>query len=241
MKNLAQNLETHAEHGISQFELTKKTIYNLQQFDLTPAAKLVLVLLTTHYNENKNGAVVFPSTPFIAETLGLGLTSVKQAINDLIKEGLIIKSKRDKIRGNYNKYLLTLKVQNTTSEQPENECFKKSECDRSMRTNKHEEIKEQTYDFSTQNEVKNVSMEDFKILKDYAVKHNAKNISAYVNWLIREGKAEDIIEAEKRILRNAKAMIRLGEESIKAAEEAAKNADTDDKTKFFNKIRNLCR
>lgn len=145
----------HVVHGLTGFDLTKKTLYNLKHFKLTANAKLVLTFLTVHYNEKLNGAVVFPSMPYIAENLGLSLTGVKQAMKDLVKEGLIIKSKRDKVRGNYNKYLITPKVQNPTSEQSENELFKSTESDLFMITNKKDKIKEQT------NNV--VSLENFSI------------------------------------------------------------------------------
>lgn len=129
---------------ISGYELTHATIHNLNQYDLTPTAKLVLVLLTTHYNHDLNGAVVFPSMPYISDTLGIGLTAVKQAIKDLIQEGLIIKAKRNKVRGNCNKYLLTQKVQNPTAKQSKSDLFKQSDSDRFMLTSNMEKIKETT-------------------------------------------------------------------------------------------------
>ena len=135
----------------TQFELTKHLLQNLKNFNLTPVAKLVLLELSSHYNEEKNNAVVFPSTPYIAETLGIGLTAAKKAINDLVNEGLIIKSKRDKVRGNYNKYLFTNKVRNTTSEQPENELLKSTKSDRFMITNNKKTKKEQTTVVSLEN------------------------------------------------------------------------------------------
>ena len=135
---------------ISGYELTHATIHNLNQYDLTPTAKLVLILLTTHYNHDLNGAVVFPSMPYIADTLGIGLTAVKQAIKDLIKEGLIIKAKRNRVRGNCNKYLLTQKVQNPTVKQSKSDLFKRSKSDRFMRTNKSEQIKETTTNEKTE-------------------------------------------------------------------------------------------
>jgi len=121
------------EH-LSGYELTYNTIKNLAQYDLTPTAKLVLVLLTTHYNAGKNGAVVFPSMPTIADTLGIGLTATKKAIKDLIEAGAIIKAKRDKVRGNCNKYALTKKVLNPTVKRSENELSKRSKSDRFMLT-----------------------------------------------------------------------------------------------------------
>ena len=131
--------------GISQFELTSNLLRNLNKFNLTPVTKLVLLELTTHLNDNKNGSVVFPSVNYIADVLGIGLTAAKKAIKDLINEGLIIKSKRSKVNGNYNKYLITPKVQNSACERSEIEPFKKSESDSFMITNNKEQNKKQKY------------------------------------------------------------------------------------------------
>lgn len=173
-------------HGLSQFELSKKVLNNLKQYNLTPTAKLVLMLLVDCYNP-ENGFVVFPSANYIAETLGVGLTATKQAIKDLILEGLIIKTKRDKVRGNYNKYLLTLKVQNSTSEQSENECFKKSESDLFMITDKKEK----------KNNKPTVKNND-KYLLQYAEKRGVKNKVAYINAIKKNGGAKEIIEDLKQ-------------------------------------------
>lgn len=141
---MQQILKKQTTRGFTQFELTTSLLKNLHKFNLTPVTKLVLLELTTHLNESKNGSVVFPSVGYIAEVLGIGLTAAKNAINDLIKEGLIIKSKRSKIQGNYNKYLITPKVQNLASEWSENEPFKKSDSDRLLiRTNNKEQINKQ--------------------------------------------------------------------------------------------------
>lgn len=187
--------QKHVGHAFTQFELTTKIVKNLNKYDITPTAKLVLILLTTHYNEEKNGAVVFPSMPYISETLGISLTATKQAIKDLVSEGLILQSKREKIRGNYNKYILTQKVNNSTVEQAENESFKRAESDFSLiRTNKKNEIKEQTKD-------RGVIVYSFQgndsILEEYAIKHGARNIKAYVNTLKSSGSAAKIISEYK--------------------------------------------
>lgn len=176
----------------SQFQITSDLLRNLYKFNLTPVTKLVLLELTTHLNESKNGSVVFPSVGYIAEVLGIGLTAVKKAINDLIKEGLIIKSKRDKVKGNYNKYLLTKKVQNLTSEPSENDSFKKTKSDLFMITNKHEQKKEQTESGG------NVYFGDDEILADYAIKHNARNVQAYIKTLKSSGSAKKIISESKK-------------------------------------------
>lgn len=182
-----QNAKMTAKRTVTQFQLTTNLLRSLYKFKLTPVTKLVLLELTTHLNESKNGSVVFPSVNYIAEVLGIGLTATKKAINDLISEGLIIKTKRDKIRGNYNKYLLTPKVQISTSEPSQNECFKKSDIDLSIITNKTEKIKEP------------IGVDDYKILKDYAIKHNAKNINAYINALKQSGSTEKILREYKQV------------------------------------------
>ena len=181
-----QNAKMTAKRTVTQFQLTSDLLRSLYKFKLTPVTKLVLLELTTHLNESKNGSVVFPSVNYIAEVLGIGLTATKKAINDLINEGLIIKTKRDKIRGNYNKYLLTPKVQISACERSENECFKKSDIDLSIITNKTEKIKEP------------IGVEDFKILKEYAIKHNARNINAYINALRSSGSVEKILQEHKQ-------------------------------------------
>jgi DNA-binding MarR family transcriptional regulator len=196
---------------VSQFEITSNLLRNLNKFNLTPVTKLVLLELTTHLNENKNGAVVFPSISYIAEVLGIGLTATKKAINDLIKQGLIIKSKRSKIKGNYNMYVLTPKVQNLTSERSKIECFKKSDNDRFFIEQKKE----------TNN---TTNVDDFKILKDYAIKHNAKNINAYINFLKKSGSDKQIIKDYKQAKANNKAMLEAVKQNQKDLEFARQNA-----------------
>jgi biotin operon repressor len=196
---------------------------NLNKFNLTPVTKLVLLELTTHLNESANGSVVFPSVKYIADVLGIGLTATKKAINDLIKQGLIIKSKRSKIKGNYNMYVLTPKVQNLTSERSKIECFKKSDNDRFFIEQKKE----------TNN---TTNVDDFKILKDYAIKHNAKNINAYINTLKKSGSDKQIIKEYKLAKANNKAMfeaVQINQRNLEFAKQNAWQVPKD----FFDNIR----
>ena len=186
-------LKVKQQESCTQFELTSDLLRNIYKFNLTPVTKLVLLELTTHLNESKNGAVVFPSVGYIAEVLGIGLTAAKKAINDLIKEGLIIKSKRDKVRGNYNKYLLTLKVRNLTSERSENELFKQSECDLFMITNNKEQKKEQTLSSG-----ENVYNGDDLILYEYAKKKAKYNVDALIKKIKENGGDKKIIKEYKQ-------------------------------------------
>ncbi len=138
MKN-AKNMERHVGHAITGFELQKIALHNLKHWGLKHTTKTILWVLIDCYNP-ENGSVVFPSMEYIAEIGDIGLTSVKEGIKELINKGLIIKSKRSKVSGNYNKYLLTPKVQNTASEWSENELLEQSKSDRFMLTNKQEKI-----------------------------------------------------------------------------------------------------
>lgn len=197
-------LKVKQQERFTQFEITTDLLRNLYKFDLTPVTKLVLLELTTHLNESKNGSVVFPSVSYIAEVLGIGLTAAKKAINDLVKEGIIIKSKRDNVKGNYNKYLLRLaKIdfktgkneneykytktdingQKTTNKPSENELFKQSDSDLFMnRTNNNEKI----------------NNKDEEYLKIYAQKRGAQNVQAYIAAIKKNGGVTQIIENFKK-------------------------------------------
>lgn len=198
MKNLKVS-EKHVQHGLSQFELTNYLLQNLNKYDLSPAGKLVLLHLSTYYNPQK--ADMFPKQKTIALKLGISERSVVRAVQELIKGGLIL------VECKYtNHYVFGAKI---GGKLPENENFFESEklSDDFGKIGGSKRDKMSHHDINKQNEQNNeptggkdktFSLDDYKILKDYAVKHNAKNVSAYVNWLIREGKAGEIIGVEKR-------------------------------------------
>lgn len=196
MGELAQK---HATKEISQFELSKNVLHNLKHFDLTPTGKLVLLVLVDCFNPDNN-AVVFPSMEYIADMAGIGLTATKQAIRDLILTGCIIKSKRGKIRGNYNKYLLTKKIQYRASERAEIENLKQSENDL-LKSSENDRFKQSDFDrfheeqkIEQKNNVVEISKKtDAQILAEYAKEHGATNIQGYVNALKIKGVAADII------------------------------------------------
>lgn len=221
MQNSQKKAKSMSGHGFSQFELTTNLLKNLNKFELTPTAKLVLLELTTHYNEDENGSVVFPSMQFIADTLGVGLTAVKQSIKDLISQGLIMQSKRSKVRGNYNKYLLTPKVQNSTSERSENDCLEQSENDCFMITN----------NLGTN---KTTDAQEIKILRDYARTRAKKSVEGYINKLKREGADKEIIEEYKQAQRKAQRMKEAVKKNIEDLEFARQNRAVVDKSYFDN-------
>lgn len=192
-------VKRHAGHGFSQFELSKNVLNNLKQWKLKNTTKLVLLVLVDCYNPN-NGAVIFPSMEYIANIADISLTSTKEGIKELINKGLIIKSKRSKIQGNYNKYLLTQKVHFLTSEQSENEFLKQSEFDHFMNRTKKEEQKKNkqqnvVVSLKTKSFHQSVTLEDIPEI----IKNNPKvnNPCAYWASLSDEVKAEKIKEQKK--------------------------------------------
>lgn len=220
--------KTNAGHAFSGFQLTTGIVKNLKQFNLTPVAKLVLLELSTHYNAEKNGAVVFPSMQYIADTLGIGLTQTKKAIKDLINEGIIIKSKLGKMRGNNNKYLLTLKTQNLASEWPQNEFFKRPDSDRFMiETNNHEQNKKTTTVVFQKTKNKTVNLVDVPDI----IRNNKKVIKPCAYWasLSEEVKKDYLQQDEKKkfidkkrkeiVLKKQKEKIQLQEECRKPLNE----------------------
>lgn len=204
-----QTAKKHVQYAITGFELTKIVLHNLQHWGLKHTTKPVLFVLVDCYNP-ENGSVVFPSMEYIARIADVSLTSAKEGIKELINKGLIIKSKRGKIRGNYNKYLLTPKVQNPTSEQPENELLKQSGSDPFMiRTNKERKNKKQTTIVEDIKPIKDVvvSLKTFSSKKTVTlddvpeiIKNNPKidNPCAYWASLSDEVKSEKIKEQEEK-------------------------------------------
>lgn len=233
-----QQLKAGIKDHLSGYELTYNTIKNLARYDITPTAKLVLVLLTTHYNNAKNGAVVFPSMPTIADTLGIGLTATKKAIKDLIEAGAIIKAKRNKVRGNCNKYALTTKVLNTTVKQSKNELFKRSDCDLFMITSKEnlnnqsasapeapQQHKEVVIDFSSKSSKKHNRV----ILEEVAetIRNNPKIKNPCAYWAtLTEAERKTIFDRENQEKEKAARREKLKKEAAEAEarEEAERKA-----------------
>ena len=229
---LAQESRIVTNLHVSGYELTYSTIHNIGKYNLTATAKLVLILLTTHYNESKNGNVVFPSMPYIAETLGIGLTATKKAIKDLIEQGLILKSKRNKVRGNLNKSGLSprLKVQKTTAKQSENEPLKQSDSDLFMITNKEKLNKDTTnnkvvaFSSNSPKKSKTVNISDVPTI----IKENKtiKNPCAYWAALSDEVKNE-YLKKEQEAKEKAERIRAMKEEEERRKEEERRQAEIE--------------
>ena len=73
---------------LSQFELSKVALKNLNKFDLSPTAKLVLLALIDCYNPRKEE--IYPKQKTIADDLGISDRSVTRAIKEITDAGLLI-------------------------------------------------------------------------------------------------------------------------------------------------------
>lgn len=230
MENL-QKAETHATHGFSQFKLTDRLLKNLNKYELSPTGKLVLLYLSSCYNPKK--ADVFPKQKTIANKLGISERSVVRAIQELVKDGLIF------VESKYtNHYVFSSKIvqkpsQNEKFFEPENLSDDLSQNDTSKRDNlshhEHEPKKEQ--------EKQPLNMEDYKILKQYAIKRGAKNIQAYINALIKLESAESIIKEYKQIQANAQGMLAKAQKVQEDLEFARANRAENVPSDFFEKVK----
>ena len=170
------------EH-LSGYDLTTNLIRGgISKLELTPNTKLVLLYLSTCYNERKG--VVFPKIKTISEALGISEISVKRAISELIKAGCVFKAKRYK---NSNQYVITQKVtstaQNDTSEQYQNDTSHIHEV-------KEHEIKEQHVKVVSLK--KSFNQELPEQIKEYLTFKGIKNPAGYWNTALKGGYADDL-------------------------------------------------
>lgn len=186
--SLAQkSMETHATHGFSQFRLTNNLLQNLYKYKISSTGKLVLLYLSSCYNPKK--AHMFPKQKTIAAKIGVSERSVVRAIQELVKEGLIV------IECKYtNYYKFTSQI---VSKSPVDEKFFEPE-NMSDDLRQNDTLKGDNlspHDSKPMNEpIKEpVKVDDFKILKEYAESKGAKNTTAYINALKKNGSAAKII------------------------------------------------
>lgn len=174
-----KSMEKHATHGFSQFKLTNNLLQNLYKYDISPTGKLVLLYLSSCYNPKK--VHMFPKQKTIASKIGVSERSVVRAIQELVKEGLIV------IECKYtNYYKFTSQIVSKPSE---------NMSDDLGQNDIQQDDKLSEHDSKPMNEPINepAKVDDFKILKQYAETHKAKNVTAYINFLKKNGSAEKII------------------------------------------------
>ena len=72
----------------TQFKLSKITLQSLSKFNISPAAKLVLLYLIDCYNPAK--VYMFPKQETIADKLGISASRVRRGIKELSKSNIIV-------------------------------------------------------------------------------------------------------------------------------------------------------
>ena len=171
---------------------------------------------------------MFPKQSTIAQKLGVSEVSVIRAISELHKEGLIISERKYT-----NKYSFTSRI---LSEPPINEQNKMRVQAKQKDSSKP--IKKIAPCIEQKRETKkSTNIEDYKILKQYAIKRGAKNIQAYINALIKSGSAESIIKEYKQIQANAQGMIEKAQKVQKDLEFARANRAENVPSDFFEKVK----
>lgn len=173
---------------LTQYELTTEIITKLNTYNITPTAKLVLLYLTTCYNPKHSE--LFPKQKTIADKLGVSERSVTRAIQELFKEGLIL------IECKYtNRYKFTSRIaekcpENLSDDLRQNVTQEGDKMSLPYIEPTIEHDKQQTEN----NMGGNVYSGDDEILANYAVKHGARNVKAYINTLKSTGSAKKIIQ-----------------------------------------------
>lgn len=183
--------------AFSQYEFTQNLLNNLQQFNVSPIAKLVLLQLSTYYNPKHRD--VYPKQKTIAAKLGVSERSVTRAISELVKEGLIL------IECKYtNHYIFTQKI---SGQQPVNLSNDIGQYDIKQQDNlaphEYNQLDKQINEPSEHKGGNVYSTEDYKILKEYAIKHNAIRVNSYIKRLKENGSAEKILKDYKEKYKNA--------------------------------------
>ena len=188
MQNSAKSMP---QKGITQFELVNYLLQNLYKWNLKPIEQLVLLQLAYHYNPTNK--FVFPKQKTIAHKINVSERSVIRATQSLVKVGLIL------VECNLsNKYAFASKL---TAELSQNEKFFEPDTVSSDNDKISSTTDKMSYPLIEQTKEpinEPTSVDDFKILKDYAVKHNAKNINAYINTLKKSGSDKQIIKEYKQ-------------------------------------------
>ena len=140
---------------LSQFELSKITLKNLNRFDLSPTAKLVLLALVDCYNPRTEE--IFPKQKTIAEQLGISVSSVIRAIKELAHAQIVIYETKST-----NRYKLTptfFTLVKLTAASSQNESLSCSKLPATIHGQKHEEKKNNVFQFQKNNEPKTISIE----------------------------------------------------------------------------------
>lgn len=215
-----------ATKQIMQVQLSNWIVNNLSQFNLKPTAKLVLLYLASCYNPKH--ADIFPKQKTIADRMGISEASVIRAISELHKEGLVISERKYTNRYKFTSRILNLGGVVEDFLQDNNMQVKNSQNESLKTCNLQVVYKEQKEEQEKNNSFLGGNVyNDDKILEDYAIKHNAKNIQAYINTLKSTGSAAKIIceyKKRKNVTQNALYRIQETQRTLQKYKEDGQNS-----------------
>lgn len=187
MQGKRKTVKSMSCHGFSQFELTDKLLKNVYKLGLKGVTKDVLIQLSTFYNPKNR--TMFPKQKTLAQRVNASERSVIRAIQSLVKAGLILVECK-----HTNHYIFTSKLYNELG--LNEKIFTSEKLSHNKRQNDtlkgdilSPHVKEQTKEHKKEP----TKVDDFKILKEYAENKGAKNTTAYINALKKNGSADKII------------------------------------------------
>ncbi len=177
----------------TQFDLTNDILNNLSQFNITPTAKLVLLYLTSCYNPKH--AEIFPKQKTIAIKLGVSERSITRAIQELFNEGLILIECKYTNRYKFTARIVSQQAEILSDDLRQNGTLKDDNLSPHVIEQTIEPYNQQTEFLKSGG---NVYKGDDEFLRDYAIKHGARNIDAYINTLKKSKSAENIIKEYRK-------------------------------------------
>lgn len=126
---------------------------------------------------------MFPKQKTMSVKLGVSEVSVNRAIQELHKEGLIISERKYTLNYKYTSKFLNLcgLVKDLKENNQQNDKEEINNLITPLIEHKKEQIKEP------------IGVDDFRILKQYAIDHKARNVNAYINALKQSGNAQKIL------------------------------------------------
>ena len=189
----------HAGHALRQIDLVNWLLNNLQQFNLKPTTKLVLLYLAGCYNPKH--ADVFPKQKTIALKMGISEASVIRAISELHKEGLIISERKYTNRYKFTSRILNLggmednflQTNNMQDKNYQNDVLETCNLQDSYIEHEKEHKKEQT-----KKSGENVYNGDDLILYEYAKKKAKYNVHSFIKAIKEKGGDKKIISEYKK-------------------------------------------
>lgn len=200
-------VKKHVGHGIKQVQLLNYLLNNLSQFKLKPTTKLVLLYLAGCYNPEH--VDVFPKQKTIALQMGISERSVISAIQELHEKGLVISERKYTNRYKFTSRILNLGDMVEDFSHPEE--IADTECKNCTSQSENfappyigTTIEQEKNNEKRVKEINSISetikIDEYRILRKYAESKGAQNIQRYVNALVINGSAKEILKAHKERL-----------------------------------------